>query len=601
MTIVTKRIIAAIWLMVAVVTGGMATAQSTVWVQIEAQPTLAEAEARARAYAAAFPNIAGFRMRSGWYAIALGPYAPDDADRELAALKRERLVPVDSFIAFPQQFRQQFWPVGADTLNAPPVAPSTAADPAPEVTAEAGSEAEPRPEAMVEATPAPEPALPDETPAQARRSEAQLDRDGRALLQEALKWEGFYQGAIDAAFGPGTRRSMAEYQAARGYEPTGVLTTAQRRELVEGYRAEFSALGLAQLADDRAGIEVIAPLGLVQFDHVEPPFVHYTPSDDRGVRLLLISQSGDQRTLYGLYDILQTLTIVPPEGERSRSERSFVLRGENAEIQSYTYARLDGGAVKGFTLVWKPEDARIMNAVVEQMRESFTPTAAILPDTAGTGAEEQRVDLMAGLEIRTPELSRSGFYIDERGAVLTTTEVLGRCGKVTIDDAYEADIAARNDTLGLALLQPRQPLSPLGHARFAAATPRLKSEVAVAGYSYEDTLSLPTVTFGTLADLRGLNGEEGMQRLELSALPGDAGGPVIDQSGAVMGMLLARPADGSRQLPENVQFAASVPAIAAFLSAAGLSPAASESGSALAPEDITTLAEDMTVLVSCWE
>ena len=91
----------------------------------------------------------------------------------------------------------------------------------------------------------------------------------------------------------------------------------------------------------------------------------------------------------------------------------------------------------------------------------------------------------------------------------------------------------------------------------------------MAGYSYEEVLGLPTVTFGTLADLRGLGGENGVQRLELSTLPGDAGGPVLDQSGAVLGMLLARQQDGSRQLPDNVQFARDVPSIAGFLSATG--------------------------------
>ncbi|MBS8227074.1 serine protease [Vannielia litorea] len=595
MTIFTKRIFAAIWLLFALAAGSAATAQSTVWVQIEAQPTLAEAEARARAYSAAFPNTAGFRMRSGWYAIALGPYTQQQADRELAALRRERLIPADSFIAFPNQFRQQFWPVGANTLNDP--APTAQ----PEASNEPATDLESAAEAVVEATPEPEPVIPDETPAEARRSERALSRDERAELQEALQWEGFYLGAIDAAFGPGTRRSMADYQAAKGYEPTGVLTTAQRRELVEGYRAEFAALGMAPLADNRAGIEMTAPLGLVAFDHIEPPFVHYDSTNDRGVRLLLISQTGDQTTLFGLYDIMQTLTIVPQEGERSRSERSFVLTGQNDELHSYTYARLDGGAVKGFTLVWKPEDAKIMNAVVKEMRESFTPTASILPDSAGNSGEEQRVDLLAGLEIRSPELSRSGFYVDGSGAVLTTTEVLGQCGRVTLDESYEAEIAARDDTLGLALLTPRQPLAPQAHARFAPSTPRLKSEVAVAGYSYEEVLGLPTVTFGTLADLRGLGGENGVQRLELSTLPGDAGGPVLDQSGAVLGMLLARQQDGSRQLPDNVQFARDVPSIAGFLSAAGLDATPSEASSALAPEDLTSLAEGMTVLVSCWE
>lgn len=576
---------------------GPVAAQSPVWVQIEAQPTLAEAEARARAYAAAFPNITGFRLRSGWYAIALGPYTREAANRELAVLRRDRLIPGDSFIAFSQQFGQQFWPVGAQTRNDPP-ADIAAPDAAAPDTAAAPADA-------TEAAPAPgsaaAPALPGETLAEARQSEANLSRDERAALQEALKWEGFYDGAIDAAFGPGTRGSMSSYQEAMGYAPTGVLTTAQRAKLLADYRAQFEALGLAQLSDDRAGIDLIAPMGLVSFDRIEPPFVHYAGTGERGVRMLLISQRGDQATLFGLYEIMQTLKIVPEQGERERNDRSFVLTGQSDALQSYTYARLDGAAIKGFTLTWKPEDARIMGEVVKQMRESFTPTAAVLPDSAGTGAEDQRIDLMAGLEIRTPQVSRSGFYVDGAGSVLTTTEVLGACDRVTIGEEFDAEIAARNDGLGLALLKPRVPLVPMAHARFASSTPRLQSEVAVAGYSYEDVLSLPTLTFGTLADIRGLSGETTMQRLDLDTLPGDAGGPVFDTSGAVLGMLLARQQGGGRQLPEGVQFAADAPAIAEFLSNAGLSAAASDPGAPMAPEDLTDLAQNMTVLVSCWE
>ena len=56
----------------------------------------------------------------------------------------------------------------------------------------------------------------------------------------------------------------------------------------------------------------------MQFDHYEPPFVHYGERGGSGVRVLLISQPGDQSTLFGLYDILQTLEIVPLDGERER-------------------------------------------------------------------------------------------------------------------------------------------------------------------------------------------------------------------------------------------------------------------------------------------
>jgi len=574
-----------------------AEAQSTVWLQVEAQPTLAEAEARARAYAAAFPNISGFRMRSGWYAIAIGPFTRADADRQLATLRRERLIPGDSFIAFPQDFRQQFWPVGASTLNDAPITPATTPGAtAMTAAAEAG-------EAQVVAEPEPAiPAnLPDETPREARRSEAQLTRAQLMQLQEALKWEGFYDGAIDAAFGRGTRNSMAAWQEAQGIEPTGILTTQQRARLIAAYRAPFDALGMAQLVDDRAGIQMLAPMGAVAFDRIEPPFVHYKSTTEDDIRLILISQAGDQNTLFGLYDIMQTLEIVPPVGERDRRDRSFTLTGQSADLHSHTHVVLTPGGVKGFTLAWKPGNARVMGRIVTEMRESFTPTAAVLPYSAGDGGEDQRIDLMAGLEIRTPEVSRSGFYVNQTGSVLTTTDVLGACRRVTLDNDVEADVTAKDDTLGLALLTPRTALTPLEYARFAHAVPRLKSEVAVAGYSYEEVLSLPTLTYGTLDDIRGLEGQTTMQRLDVPTLPGDAGGPVFDASGAVLGMLLARDDSGARKLPDAVQFAANVPAIAEFLSSNGLSPAVADDATAMAPEDLTLRAEDITVLVSCWK
>src|SRR5690606_5265772 len=88
-----------------------ALAQEQVWVQIEAQPTLAEGEERARAYAGVFPNVAGFAMTTGWYAIALGPFTQADAEQQLRVLKGERLIPADSYIAFGNRFTRQFWPV----------------------------------------------------------------------------------------------------------------------------------------------------------------------------------------------------------------------------------------------------------------------------------------------------------------------------------------------------------------------------------------------------------------------------------------------------------------------------------------------------------
>jgi hypothetical protein len=104
-----------------------------------------------------------------------------------------------------------------------------------------------------------------------------------------------------------------------------------------------------------------------------------------------------------------------------------------------------------------------------------------------------------------------------------------------------------------------------------------------------------------LEDLSGLNGEPGLARLTIETLPGDAGGPVLDGTGAVIGLLLPTAPDGARQLPNGVQFAASAPEVTGFLAANGITAAQSDRRGALPPADLAATGSAMTVLVSCWD
>lgn len=580
-----KQLVSALILASATLWGSIAAAQA-VFVQIEALPNLNTAQDRARAYAANLPDVNGFRLGSGWYAISLGPYDADGAAARMQSLKARRAIPQDAYLVGQDAYSQQFWPVGATALALPTiVTPQT----------------QPQNETAALNQPAAPAVAPEETRREALRSEAELDRQEKFDLQIALKWFGFYDGAIDAAFGPGTRNSMAAWQAAKNYDPTGVLTTRQRAELTGEYQAVIASLGLAPLRDEVAGIALQIPQAMVAFDRYDPPFAHYTPINDSGVTVLLISQTGDENTLLGLYDIMQTLEIVPLEGERERSANRFTLTGSNDRITSYTLAELSDGTIKGFTLIWPNNDEARRRVVLNTMRDSFAVIdGAVLPDTMGDGALEQSLDLVSGLQIRQPQSSRSGFFVDGRGAVLTTAAAVQACGRITLDEVYDARIVASDEVLGLALLQPSEALAPLDYARFQAGIPRLKSEIAVSGYSFEGLLGAPTLTYGTLADVKGLRGESTMKRLALAATPGDAGGPVFDSTGSVLGMLLPAQTGGGKRLPDDVSFATDALAIAEFLSNSGTTPAASDSESPMSAEDLTRQANNLTVLVSCW-
>lgn len=579
----------------------MTTAQAqspddVVWVQIEAQPSLTEATARARVYAAQLQDVNGFALGGGWYAIAVGPYRRADAEQVLRTYVNDRIVPRDSFVQFSTSFRQQFWPVGANVLNRGVI------DVPADVDTATSTPATTTPEPAQDAAAVTEPTLPeitDETLAEARRSERSLTAQDRKDLQVALQWAGFYNAAIDGSYGRGTRNSMAAFQEANNFEKTGVLTTLQRAALLKQYNAVLDGLGLKMVRDDQAGIEMMMPTAEVDFARYEAPFAHYESAGSIGAKILLISQEGNQDTLYGLYEIMQTLEIVPLNGARERKKSSFTLTGENSRVISETQVSLQDGQVKGFTLIWPAGDEDRRRRVMSEISKSFTRLPGALDPAAGSEAE-QAIDLVSGLQVRQPKLSRSGFFVDANGMVITTAEAVGSCGRLTVDGDTDADVLAQDAASGVAILKPRSVLAPLAIAAFDLNTPRLQSEISVAGYSYEGVLSAATLTFGKLADVRGLAGEENLNRLALKAQPGDAGGPVFDTSGNVVGMLLSKQIQ-DQQLPEDVSFALNGTSIAAIANQAGIQLTAAGQTGAIAPRDLRLAAQGMTVLVSCWE
>ncbi len=561
-----------------------ATAQQDpgVWVQVEAQPSLRKARDRAQAYANTLPDVNGFRLNSGWYAIVVGPYLRSDAEQVLRVYRAEGQIPSDSFVAFSNTLGQQFWPIGANVLNRGAVTPPV--------------EPEVQPEQNLTEI---QPQSTDETRSEALQNERLLTAQERKDLQTALQAAGFYNSTIDGAFGQGTRRSMGDWQRFNGYEPTGVLTTLQRQALMEEYNAPLISVGMALYSDDQAGIAMDMPLGAIEFDQYKAPFVHFQSSTDLGAKALLISQDGTKSTLRALYDVMQSLEIVPLNGPRELKGDRFTLEGRGNGIVSYTQAKLQDGQIKGFTLVWPENDEARRIRVLAAMASSFETSEAVLDASAGADAE-QRIDLVSGLQVRKPRLSRSGFFADASGTVLTVSEAADSCTRITLDGDQEVEVAWTDADLGVSVLRPSQALAPMSVAEFSADRPRIQSEVAVSGYSYQGALGAPTLTYGQIADIRGLDGEEGVKRLALNAQPGDAGGPVFNDSGNVVGMLLPTPSEG-RTLPDSVSLSASVERLTDILAQAGVSGQSGQASAQISPNELNRRAAGMTVLVNCWD
>src|SRR5690606_23438635 len=123
------------------------------------------------------------------------------------------------------------------------------------------------------------------------------------------------------------------------------------------------------------------------------------------------------------------------------------------------------------------------------------------------------------------------------------------------DDSLQAHVAGEDSDIGLAVLTPAKPIAPVSVAAFRLTPPNLQADLAAAGYYYGGVLDAPSLSYGKLAALQGLDNTEGVNRLDISIMESDIGGPVLEDTGAVLGALLPAPQEG-RKLPENVAFSA---------------------------------------------
>jgi len=630
--------------------------QGHMWIQVESKNNLRDTRARARFFAESFPDTHAFQTTSPWNAIAIGPMTADEARAQLARLKQEGRIPPDSFLSDGRSFRSQLWPLSATNTATLPTNATTPSTTPPDgtVVIEEGpaatpkAEATPKPTPAATATAAPAPAQPktqSQTPATRPAPEAKVTQDvpatnttqtapplpaaatpktpigpipdpdlrasrllergwtgaQRKQYQTYLVWTGDYASAIDGAYGPGTRKAIRRFQKREGYQETGFLTGNQLVLLQKRYDAIQTRLGVSKLTNLDAGIGMLYPSKLVTFARFEPPFVHYKATPGSKIRMMLISQKGGRDMLTGLYDIMSTFDDVPPDGYRKKRRDWFVLSGRNDKVVSYTYARVSGGNIKGFTLVWPPEMDREMKPLVTAMYNSFTPLDDyVLDETLGYGrTKDQPVDLSKGLDVPVAARAATGFFVNAEGAFLTSIPNVEGCQRITVGDGTEMAEAARNPDLGLVVLRAKKPFTPKSFALFSDETPALGTEVSVAGFSFPEVMDNATLNYGTITDTKGLAGDRHELRVSAFLEKGDAGGPVLDDRGAVLGLNLLKPASDSG-LPEYVNFALKTGEITAMLEAGNITYGTSRALDPVAPEDLAAMAGDFTAKASCW-
>ena len=521
------------------------------WVQLESHDTLDSALERARQVSTDVRDLRGIRTEDGRFVLAVGQFEFSEARRIRIALANAGAIPVTSRVNGDIDVAGYFWPSGRSSL-AEDQAPLTA---------------------------------------------AQFDEGEKMAFQTALSWFNEYTGDIDGIFGSGTRDAIASFQESHGFAPTGQLTRAQSALLLNLYNTETAKVRLEVLEDEATGIGIEIPRALVRFSGFNSPVAHFEPISEHGMTLYLLSMEGNQASLKAMRNLLLNSEFMPGERQQRLDRRKFWISGTDGATSSYAHAQLNGNRLKGFAANWNQEHdefmQRIMNAMQTSFRESHEGT---LDPELTQEASEFTVELLASLPRPLVRKSASGFYVDRTGRVATTASAVAQCDAIQVGAGEPMTVVAADPDLEVAILEPRNTLRPISHAGTSNVGRSRGSKVTVSGYSYGGELGYPTATRGAWIGKDVVTGNPDLQMIEAPVLPGDAGGPVLDDSGNVLGMLRP-PLEIDRALPGEVHHLVAAPALWRL---AAVEPTTSLASPERDAVDIARHAREMTVLVRCF-
>ena len=563
-----------------------------VWIQVEARPDLKSAMNRIKVYRTKISNVVGFEIEGGWFGITLGPYKSHIADALLAEFKEKGLIPPDSFVARRVTYGSQFYTprtsspqlIAEQSLNQAEIKTTTQVVTEIAIATETATELELSDAEKLEIT---------------KISENALTFDEKKYLQRALAWANHYQGAIDGLYGPETRQAMLDWQIKNRYPHTGFMAPAERSLLLNKYTSVISKLNLVQISNLRAGITLLVPRGILGPAKYEAPFVRFEATDNSNTQIILISQAGDATRLKALFEVIQTLDIVPKGGILNLGEAGFSIETSNNELFTTGFAKLIDGKIKGAILVWPSEDEARRLRLKAQIFDSFGSLGGVLPEAEFFETGLLPKDLISGLKIRQPIFARSGVFLNAEGVVLTANRDLELCGSIELGFGTQAKVKAFNSHL--AVLTPMEKISPPGITSFQLGPLKAPRRITAGGYSFGGSLGAPTLTRGLLQELGDLSGNDKISRLQIDTLPGDAGGPIYDSGGNVIGILLPKSAETERQLPNNVNFSANWNLISSLLNEANISISLTEDKPHPDLISLSDAAKNTIALITCWE
>ena len=222
---------------------------------------------------------------------------------------------------------------------------------------------------------------------------------------------------------------------------------------------------------------------------------------------------------------------------------------------------------------------------------------------AGAALEVWQSDTHAPEPLK-PATYGTGFFVSAQGHLITSLHVVENCTAVRAEGLGIIQEVLRDDAADLVLL--RAQATPAAVAVFRAAPEARQGEsIYVFGYPLRRILaSEPIITQGIVNALAGVGDDQRQLQISAEVQPGNSGGPVLDRSGLVIGVVASRMRDdlvmqGLGIIPQNINFAMKLGNVLKLLRKAGLGAGMAQAGAPIASEEIAERAGAFTVPIEC--
>jgi len=206
---------------------------------------------------------------------------------------------------------------------------------------------------------------------------------------------------------------------------------------------------------------------------------------------------------------------------------------------------------------------------------------------------------------RSGVASGTGFFINPQGAILTNAHVVDGCKSIMVRSVGAAVVQVADVATDLAVLRVSG-TTARPYARFdRAKVTRLGEEVVVFGYPLSGALaSSGNLTTGNVSALAGIGNDVGRYQISAPVQQGNSGGPLLDRSGNVLGVVVSKlntlsAAAATGDIPQNVNFAIKGAFTKTFLDVNNVAYMEADSGTAQSIADVAAMAQRFTVFIEC--